>query len=92
MSAIPDSVVVGVTTPAAAYDIVIGPGLLGQASVWLDLPAAAHAVIVTNPTVGAHYARKLNAVLAGRWRQVSILELISKHWLKHIRIVNHFNW
>jgi hypothetical protein len=48
---------ISVTTPGHQYDIVIGRGLLSDATVWQDLPQASHAVIVTNPTVGALYTQ-----------------------------------
>ena len=64
-----------VTTPGHQYEIVIGRGLLTDASAWRGLPKASHAVIVTNPTVGALYTAALQAALAGCYARVSVLEL-----------------
>jgi 3-dehydroquinate synthase len=69
----PDTV--ALNTASARYDIVIGPGLLGDASAWSGLPAAAAAAIVTNPTVGALYSAKLGGALAAAYRDLSIVEL-----------------
>ena len=67
--------VVGVSTAGAEYNIIIGPGLFADASVWQGLPAAARAVIVTNPTVSAHYATALQSAIARHYQRVSVLEL-----------------
>lgn len=53
-----------------SYDILIGGGLLADASAWQGLPAAAAALIVTNTTVAPLYAARLRAALAGRYRTV----------------------
>jgi len=60
-----------------SYDIVIGRGLLADpaAACWPGLPAAAQAVIVTNTTVGPLYAGALRALLAPRYRAVSVVTL-----------------
>ena len=67
--------VVRVDTAATAYDIAIGSGLLGDASVWAGLPESAYGVIVTNEVVGPLLADRLVRVLAGRHRHLSVLTL-----------------
>jgi 3-dehydroquinate synthase len=62
---------VTVTTPGGRYDILIASGLLAQAAPWQGLPAAAHAVIVSNPTVNALYGDALQAALASAYKKVS---------------------
>ena len=66
---------ISVTTPGHRYDIVIGRGLLSDPSVWQDLPKASHAVIVTNPTVGALYSAALQQALERHYSRVSVLAL-----------------
>ncbi|MGM9488795.1 3-dehydroquinate synthase [Ideonella sp. YS5] len=58
-----------------SYDILIGPGLLADELVWQGLPAASHALIVTNETVAPLYAEKLAARLSATYRQVHLLGL-----------------
>jgi 3-dehydroquinate synthase len=53
-----------------SYDIVIGSGLLEQASAWQGLPAAAAALIVSNSTVAPLYAGKLRSAIAPHYRAV----------------------
>jgi 3-dehydroquinate synthase len=57
------------------YDLLIGPGLLGQADSYAGLPSAADAVIVTNTTVGPLYAAALKDALAPRYRRILEVEL-----------------
>ncbi len=40
-----------VATPGHSYPILIGPGLLAEGEAWGGLPAARHAVVVSNTTV-----------------------------------------
>jgi len=40
-----------VATPGHRYPILIGPGLLAEGEAWGGLPAARHAVVVSNTTV-----------------------------------------
>jgi 3-dehydroquinate synthase len=61
---------VGIELADRSYDILIGQGLLGDATSVEDLPTAATAVIVTNPTVAALYADRLQHLLSGRYRQI----------------------
>ena len=60
-----------VATGSSRYDIVIADGLLGRGACWEGLPGAAHAVIVSNPTVAALYAAPLRAALAPHYTHVS---------------------
>ncbi len=62
---------VTVTTPGGRYDIRIGGGLLADAASWQGLPAAAHAVIVSNPVVNALYGDALHSALSGAYPRVS---------------------
>ena len=58
-----------------SYDIVIGTGLLSQPDTWSNLPRAGAALIVTNPTVCAHYATALRVGLASHFERVLTIEL-----------------
>ncbi len=57
--------VVAVRTPSKHYDILIGQGLLADATAWQGLPRCTHAVLVSNPTVFAlHGERALQSLSA----------------------------
>jgi 3-dehydroquinate synthase len=58
-----------------SYDIVIGAGVLLDATAWQGLPPAASALIVTNPTVARLYALDLQRALAPHYERVLTLEL-----------------
>jgi 3-dehydroquinate synthase len=58
-----------------SYDIVIGTGLIHQASSYAGLPAARQAWVVTNTTVGPLYAAGVRAALRAHYAQVDVLEL-----------------
>lgn len=58
-----------------SYEIVIGCGLLNQASSFADLPAQGAAVIVSNDTVAPLFADRLAAALDGRFRRVLLIRL-----------------
>lgn len=58
-----------------SYQILIGSELLGDARSFAAVPAAASALIVTNTTVAPLYAAALQKALAGRYREVHVLEL-----------------
>jgi 3-dehydroquinate synthase len=58
-----------------SYEILIGPGLLGRAGSYADLPRSDHALIVSNTTVAPHYAAKLAMAIASRHGHVDLLEL-----------------
>ena len=57
------------------YDIVIGTDLLTKAETWASLPQASTALIVTNPTVSAHYATALQTALNPHYRRILTIEL-----------------
>ncbi len=67
-----------------SYPILIGPGLLGNASVWTGLPRAATAFIVTNTTLEPLYAERLKVALQPHYAAVSTVVLpdgeAHKHW------------
>ncbi|HEX5682439.1 MAG TPA: 3-dehydroquinate synthase [Ideonella sp.] len=58
-----------------SYDIVIGSGLLADDACWHGLPAARHALIVTNDTVGPIYAGGLAQRLAGAYPEIEVISL-----------------
>lgn len=58
-----------------SYPILIGSDLLGDPGNFAALPSAATALIVTNITVAPLYAETLRTALAGRFRQVHVLQL-----------------
>ena len=92
MSAAP-ACAVQVETPGGRYDIHIATGLLNTAAAWQGLPAATHAVIVTNPTVDALYGARLQAAIAPQYRQISRLLLpdgeVHKTWTSLNLIFDH---
>jgi 3-dehydroquinate synthase len=69
------------TTPVAidlgdrSYDILIGEGLLQDASAFAGLPKSSKALIVTNTTVGPLYTAALRAAIAPHHKQVLDVEL-----------------
>ena len=58
-----------------SYQILIGSDLLGDPRSFAAVPSAASALIVTNTTVAPLYAAALREALAGRYREVHVLEL-----------------
>jgi 3-dehydroquinate synthase len=66
---------VAVTTPSAAYPILIGEALFADAACWAGLPRASQALIVSNPTVAALYAKPLRETLSEHYHQVHVIEL-----------------
>ncbi len=58
-----------------SYPIVIGSGLLGDASTYQHLPHASTALIVSNTTVSPLYAAQLQAALQAHYPKVLLLEL-----------------
>jgi len=58
-----------------SYQILIGSDLLGDPRSFAAAPSAASALIVTNTTVAPLYAATLREALAGRYREVHVLEL-----------------
>jgi 3-dehydroquinate synthase len=76
-----------------AYDILIGPGLLAEPSVWSGLPRARCAVIVTNVTVGPLHVDALRAALSPHYAQLTTVELpdgeVYKDWSTLNRVFDH---
>ena len=60
---------------AQSYEILIGYGLLKQASSFDRLVSGGHAVVVTNPTVASFFAGSLIEVLRSRYSAVEVIEL-----------------
>lgn len=58
-----------------SYDILVGSGLLNQASSYASLPRAAQALIVSNETVAPLYAEALREQLRAHYQQVHVLAL-----------------
>lgn len=58
-----------------SYQIVIGGGLLGDASTYAGLPKASTALVVSNRTVAPLYASALRTALAARYAQVHEVQL-----------------
>lgn len=66
---------VGIELADRSYDIIIGTGLL-DASSWLsDLPAAATAAVVTNPTVSKLYSGRVLSHLRSKYENVLTVEV-----------------
>jgi 3-dehydroquinate synthase len=85
--------VVPIALGDCGYDILIGPGLLAEPSVWSGLPRACCAVIVTNVTVGPLHAQALLAALAPHFAQLTTVELpdgeVYKDWSTLNRVFDH---
>jgi 3-dehydroquinate synthase len=58
-----------------SYPILIGSGLLADASTYQHLPPASTALIVSNTTVAPLYAAQLQAALSARYPKVLLLDL-----------------
>lgn len=58
-----------------SYPILIGSGLLADASTYQHLPRASTALIVSNTTVAPLYAAQLQAALSERYPKVLLLDL-----------------
>jgi 3-dehydroquinate synthase len=88
-----DSAVVPVSTTQGRYDIVVDRGLLQRPEAFDGLPPAAHAVIVSNVTVGPLYGSALEAALRERYAAVSRLDLPDgeewKTWETLNRVFDH---
>ncbi len=89
----PVAATVAVATPSHPYDILIGTRLLAAADSWRGLPQAAHAVVVSNPTVHALYGAALEAALAPHYARVSRVLLPDgeqhKQWPTLQKIFDH---
>lgn len=57
-----------------SYDILVGPGLLGNPATYADLPGGHTAVVVTNSTVAPLYLSQLKEAIGSKYRRV--LEVI----------------
>lgn len=75
---------VDISLAERSYPIVIGSGLLGDASVYCQLPAASTALIVSNTAVAPLYAAQLKAVLQTHYSKVLLTTLpdgeVYKDW------------
>ena len=58
-----------------SYEIHIGPGLLGRADLYADLPDASDAVIVSNVTVAPLFHAQLRQALEPKYRRIHLIEL-----------------
>jgi 3-dehydroquinate synthase len=75
MSPAPQRQQVAIELGDRSYRILIGAGLLADASAWADAPQSSQALIVTNTTVSPLYARQLAKAIEGRHKQVHVVEL-----------------
>jgi 3-dehydroquinate synthase len=66
---------VTVDTGHERYPILIGSGLLDDASTWQGLPRAAHALIVSNTAVAPLFGQRLQRALQPLYGAVSLLAL-----------------
>jgi 3-dehydroquinate synthase len=84
---------VAVVTAGHRYDIHIGSELLSAAPSWQGLPKAGHAVVVSNPTVHAHFGQALAESLAPIYKRVSSVLLPDgeayKNWQSLNLIFDH---
>ncbi len=75
---------VDISLAERSYPILIGAGLLGDASVYRQLPSASTALIVSNTSVAPLYAAQLKAVLQTRYSKVLLTTLpdgeVHKDW------------
>jgi 3-dehydroquinate synthase len=71
-----------------SYRIDIGTGLLRDPGTWSGVPAASHAVIVSNTTVAPLYAEALRASLAVRHRHVELVVLADGEQYKTWQTLN----
>ncbi|HEY0818037.1 MAG TPA: 3-dehydroquinate synthase [Rhizobacter sp.] len=66
---------VGIELADRSYDIIIGSGLFKDEASLAGLPAAAAAVVITNPTVAKLYVDQVRAMLRPRYANVLTVEL-----------------
>ncbi|MFS2049272.1 3-dehydroquinate synthase [Variovorax sp. CT11-76] len=71
-----------------SYPILIGAGLFDDPRTYGVVPQAASALIVSNTTVAPLYAQALREALAGRFRQVHLLELPDGEAYKNLETLN----
>ena len=67
--------IVAIDLADRSYSIVIAPGILATIEIYLDLPAASAAVIVSNTTVAPLYASRLRQALLSRFAEVHVVVL-----------------
>lgn len=76
-----------------SYDILIGSGLLDQASTWAGLPRAKGALIVTNELVAPLYLERLKRQLSAQYARVDAVVLPDgeqhKSWESLDRVIDH---
>jgi 3-dehydroquinate synthase len=76
-----------------SYDILIGSGLLDQASTWAGLPRATAALIVTNELVAPLYLERLKRQLSAQYARVDAVVLPDgeqhKSWESLDRVIDH---
>ncbi|MCF8168159.1 MAG: 3-dehydroquinate synthase, partial [Rhodoferax sp.] len=58
-----------------SYSIAIGSGLIGNPKNYAQLPAASHALLVTNTTVGPLYAEALRGALQTKYAKIHVVTL-----------------
>jgi 3-dehydroquinate synthase len=71
----PAPIVVDVAAGDSRYPIRIGPALFADPASWHGLPAAARAVVVTNPVVDALHGDALRRALAAHYANLTTLVL-----------------
>ena len=75
---------VDISLAERSYPILIGAGLLGDTSIYRQLPAANTALIISNTTVAPLYGAQLEAVLKTRYDRVLLTVLpdgeVHKDW------------
>ena len=66
---------VAVRLAQRSYDVLIGRGLIGEASNWHGLPLGHDAMVVTNPVVAPLHLGEVRAALTALHRRVHVVEL-----------------
>lgn len=91
--AFPSTQTVSIALDERGYDILIGTGLLDQASSWAGLPRAATALIVSNETVAPLYLTRLKTRLEAQYGRVDVVLLPDgeqyKDWASLNTIFDH---
>ena len=81
---LPTRTQVQISLAERSYLIAIGPNLVGDPSIYDELPSANTALIVSNTTVAPFYAEQLQASLKGRYKRVLLTVLpdgeVYKDW------------
>jgi 3-dehydroquinate synthase len=84
----PQSQQVNIDLGDRSYPIVIGRALIDAPVTWAGVPASAHALIVSNTTVGPLYAARLQAAIAARHASIQIVNLPDGEAHKNWQILN----